>query len=126
MAATFELKRSGTQFMFNLRAENGQVILTSERYARKEGATGGIASVRENAPLDARCDRLTATDGNPYFVLKASNGQVIGTSERYSSSSARENGIAAASGRLLERRYSRGSRASAQRHANRACRCSAN
>jgi uncharacterized protein YegP (UPF0339 family) len=30
----------------------------------------------------------------PYFVLKAANGQIIGSSEMYSSASAIENGIA--------------------------------
>ena len=30
----------------------------------------------------------------PYFVLKAANGQVIGTSEMYSSEAARDSGIA--------------------------------
>ena len=33
--------------------------------------------------------------GKPYFVLKAANGEVIGTSEEYSSVGAMENGIAA-------------------------------
>ena len=36
---------------------------------------------------------LKAKDGSPYFNLKSSNGQVIGTSEMYSSTSAMENGI---------------------------------
>ena len=31
--------------------------------------------------------------GEPYFVLKAGNGQVIGKSEMYSSKTAMENGI---------------------------------
>ncbi|MCM4172627.1 DUF1508 domain-containing protein [Arenibacter sp. TNZ] len=38
--------------------------------------------------------RNTASDGSPYFNLKASNGQVIGTSEMYSATSAMETGIA--------------------------------
>ncbi len=40
--------------MFNLRAGNGQVILTSERYTTKAAALNGIESVRTNAPVDDR------------------------------------------------------------------------
>ena len=54
----------------------------------------GIASVKENAPKDERYERKTAKSGSPMFNLKAANGQVIGTSETYSSESARDNGIA--------------------------------
>ncbi len=38
-------------------------------------------------------NRKEAKDGCPYFNLKASNGQVIGSSEMYSNNSAMENGI---------------------------------
>jgi uncharacterized protein YegP (UPF0339 family) len=37
--------------------------------------------------------RKTAKDGSPYFVIKARNGETIGKSEMYSSSSGMENGI---------------------------------
>jgi hypothetical protein len=37
---------------------------------------------------------LESQGGSPYFNLKASNGQVVGTSGMYSSFSAIENGIA--------------------------------
>ncbi|GAB6010025.1 YegP family protein [Dysgonomonas reticulitermitis] len=37
---------------------------------------------------------MEAKNGKPYFNLKASNGQVIGTSEMYESVAARDNGIA--------------------------------
>ncbi|MCR5883725.1 YegP family protein [Rhizobacter sp. J219] len=93
MAAYFHLKASGTQWMFNLKGGNGETVLTSERYTTKQSAESGIASVKVNAPLDARYDRLTAKNGQPYFVLKAANGQPIGTSETYSSTTARDNGI---------------------------------
>ncbi len=95
MAGKYELKStSDGQFMFNLQAGNAQVILTSERYTTKASAENGIESVRTNAPLDERYDRLTAKDGSPYFVLKAANHEVIGKSEMYSSKSKMENGIA--------------------------------
>lgn len=93
MAAHFHLKPSGTQWMFNLVAGNNEVVLNSERYVSKQGAQGGIASVKANAPVDARYDRRTNAAGKPYFVLKGSNGEPIGTSEAYSSAGARDQGI---------------------------------
>ncbi|KAB7529045.1 DUF1508 domain-containing protein [Flagellimonas olearia] len=91
----FEIKtdKSG-QFRFNLKANNGQVILSSEGYTTKAACENGIESVRKNSQEDGRFDRKTAKDGSPYFNLKASNGQVIGNSEMYSSTAAMENGIA--------------------------------
>ena len=95
MAAKFELKQSeGGQFMFNLKAGNGEVILTSQTYADKAGAKNGIESVRTHAKSDANFERKTASNGQPFFTLNATNAQIIGKSEMYSSASAMENGIA--------------------------------
>lgn len=94
MSGYFVLKPTGAQYMFNLKAGNHETILTSERYATKAAAQAGIASVKQNAPLDERYSRLSAKDGSPYFTLKAGNGEPIGRSEMYSSTSARDNGIA--------------------------------
>ena len=79
MAGKFEIKTGKTgKFSFNLKASNGQVILSSESYDSRKGAEGGIASVKKNAGNDARFERKTAKDGSAYFVLKASNGEVVG------------------------------------------------
>lgn len=95
MSGHFHLKRSGTQYMFNLKSSgNSEVVLTSERYTTKQNAEAGIAAVKANAPYDGRYQKLTATNGSSYFTLTATNGQVIGTSEFYSSTTARDNGIA--------------------------------
>ncbi len=64
MAAKFELKLSfSTQFFFNLKAANGQVILSSELYKAKSGALNGIESVKTNAPSDDRYERKTSVNG---------------------------------------------------------------
>ena len=94
MAGKFELKTSSNgKFHFNLKAGNGQIILSSEMYESKASATGGIASVQKNAPDDSRYDRKESSNGKPFFTLKAGNGEVIGKSEMYESVSARDNGI---------------------------------
>lgn len=91
----FEIyKDRGGEFRFRLKAANGQNILASEGYKAKTGCTNGIESVRNNSQDDSKFERLESQGGSPYFNLKASNGQVVGTSEMYSSFSAMENGIA--------------------------------
>ncbi|WP_298540742.1 YegP family protein [uncultured Aquimarina sp.] len=90
----FELKnKEGSSYHFTLKAKNGQVILSSEVYNSKAAAINGIASVQKNAIEDGRYERKTAKDGRFFFNLKATNGQVIGSSQMYSSESGMENGI---------------------------------
>ncbi|HZH35157.1 MAG TPA: YegP family protein [Pyrinomonadaceae bacterium] len=94
MAGKFDLKKSTSgKFYFSLKAGNGQIILTSEMYESKGGATNGIESVKRNASDDARYERKESGKGEPYFVLKAGNGEPIGRSENYSSTASMENGI---------------------------------
>ena len=95
MAGKFEIKTGKTgKVHFNLKASNGQIILTSEKYNDLSSAKKGIESVRKNSQADARFDRKTAKDGSAFFVLKAANGEPIGKSEMYSSTRGMENGIA--------------------------------
>ncbi|NOQ91897.1 MAG: DUF1508 domain-containing protein [Flavobacteriaceae bacterium] len=82
------------EFRFRLKADNGQNILASEGYNEKSSCTNGIESVRRTSQDDSKFERLESKSGQNYFNLKATNGQVIGTSEMYSSSEAMENGIA--------------------------------
>ncbi len=94
MAARYLLtKTSNGQFRFVLKAANGETILTSETYVAKAGALNGIESVKKNAPIDTRYERKNASNGKPMFNLKAANNEVIGTSELYSSTQARDEGI---------------------------------
>ncbi|WP_348537108.1 YegP family protein [Parabacteroides sp. PF5-9] len=95
MMAKFEItKRKNGEFQFNLKAGNGEIILTSEGYKAKDSCKNGIESVKKNSQIDERFEKLTAKNGKPYFTLKASNGQVIGMSEMYAAESGRANGIA--------------------------------
>ncbi|HMS40838.1 MAG TPA: YegP family protein [Pyrinomonadaceae bacterium] len=94
MAGKFEIKSSANgKFHFNLKAGNGQIILSSEMYESKAACENGIASVQKNAADAGRFEKRTSTKGDPYFVLKAGNGQEIGRSEMYSSDAACQNGI---------------------------------
>lgn len=77
-----------------MKADNHQVILTSESYPSKQAAQGEIESAKKNAADDARHQPETAKDNSPYFVRVAANGEVIGQSQMYSSTSTMESGIA--------------------------------
>lgn len=94
MAGKYELKKSANgKFHFNLKASNGQIILSSEMYESKDAAGNGIESVRKNGGDDKNFEKKDSSGGQPYFNLKASNGQVIGRSEMYNTVDARDNGI---------------------------------
>ena len=80
-------------YRFRLKANNGQVILASQGYKEKPGCTNGIESVKKNSKDSARFETQQSKDGDWYFNLKSTNGQVIGTSQMYSSESAMQNGI---------------------------------
>lgn len=88
-------QRSNGQYYFSLKAENGEIILTSEGYTSKMGCMNGVDSVKKNAQEDSKFDRRTTSNGKFFFNLKAANGEIIGRSELYQAESSRENGIEA-------------------------------
>ncbi len=93
-AANFHIKTDKAhEFRFNLVASNGQVILSSEGYVRRDSCLKGIDSVRRHSTEDRFFERTIAADGRYHFNLKAANGEVIGTSQIYSGAQAMENGI---------------------------------
>lgn len=85
--------RKNGEYQFSLKAGNGQEILGSEGYTTKSACQNGIESVKKNSQDDARFERLESKNGKWYFNLKATNGQIIGSSEMYESASSRDNGI---------------------------------
>lgn len=94
MPAKYEIHRARDgQFHFHLKTANGEIILSSELYKRRSGATNGIASVQRNGNDADRFERRESKRGEPYFVLKAGNHHIIGTSEMYESTAAMEKGI---------------------------------
>ncbi len=91
----FELFQSenNQKYYFNLKAKNGQVILSSQGYADPSGAKNGIDSIKNNCGDDSKYERKTASNGKFHFNLKAANGQIIGSSQMYASEAGMENGI---------------------------------
>jgi uncharacterized protein len=95
MAARYEISKTKSgKFHFVLKAGNSQVVLSSQQYADKSGAEGGVASCKKNGASESNFEKKTSKAGEPYFVLVAGNGQIIGQSEMYKSMSSCNNGIA--------------------------------
>ncbi len=94
MTGWYELNKNDKgQYSFVLKAGNGEVILRSETYESRAGADNGIASVQKNSSVDAAYAYSDASDGRFYFNLKAANHQVIGTSQMYKTTAARQSGM---------------------------------
>ena len=87
------LRKNG-EYQFNLKAANGQTILTSEGYTTKAACMNGIESVKKNSQVEARFECKVASNGKPFFNLKAANGQNIGSSQMYANEKNMLNGLA--------------------------------
>lgn len=91
---TYEIKKTKSgAFMWNLKAGNGEVVLSSQQYKTKASAKKGIASVMKNSSHADRFEKKTAKNKKPFFVLKALNGQQVGKSQFYETERSRDNGI---------------------------------
>ena len=103
------IKKVNTGIMFSLKADNGQVIATSEVYTTAASCKNGIESVRKNAPIAALEDQTVEgfaaakrpkfemyvdNAGEFRFRLKATNGEIIAASEGYKAEESCENGVA--------------------------------
>ncbi|HEX4826345.1 MAG TPA: YegP family protein [Candidatus Polarisedimenticolaceae bacterium] len=96
MSARYELKDSkNDQYFWTLQGNNNETLLTSETYTTKPAAEKGIASAMANSPYDIRYQKGNTANGQHYFTLNAENHQKLGTSETYTSSWGRDNGIEA-------------------------------
>lgn len=104
----FAVKTVKTGIMFNLKANNGQVIATSEVYNSDAACKNGIESVRKNAPIAPIEDQTVegfAVEKHPKFEvyldkageyrfrLKARNGEIIAVGESYKAKASCLNGI---------------------------------
>jgi uncharacterized protein YegP (UPF0339 family) len=79
---------------FNLKATNGQIILTSLMYPSLDECNKAIEAAKENCGDDSRFERKVSSNNKHFFNLTAPDGNVIGKSEMYESAAGMENGIA--------------------------------
>jgi len=91
----YEISNSrGGETYFNLKATNGQVVLTSLMFTSADECATAIDSARESCIDDNMYERKISSNNKHFFSLKGSNGRVIGTSEMYESATNMEKGIA--------------------------------
>jgi len=94
MAGKFVItKGKDNKYYFNLKAGNGEAILTSQGYKAKADCMTGIESVKKNSQSEGRFEVKKSNDGKDYFVMTATNGQTIGKSQMYKSESGCSNGM---------------------------------
>ena len=104
----FVMKQVASGIKFDLKAGNGEVIATSEVYTTEKACKNGIESVRKNAQAAGIEDQTvegfekgkhpkfevyTDKKGEFRFRLKATNGEIIATSEGYKAKPSCLNGI---------------------------------
>lgn len=103
-------KAKNGEYTFNLKAGNGEVILSaSETYATLDSCKNGVESVRKNATAHVedqtkgedfeklthpKFELYTDKAGEFRFRLKARNGENIGRGEGYKAKAGALNGIA--------------------------------
>ena len=94
MNGWFDVSKSkADEFFFVLKADNGEIVMTSEMYQSRDSADTGIASVRANSGEDFNYERANAGEGKFHFNLRAANHEVIGASQMYATMETREAGI---------------------------------
>ena len=104
----FIIRNVASGIKFDLLATHGQVIATSEVYSALASCKKGIASVAKNAPIanvedqtvegyetvkHPKFEMYQDKAGEYRFRLKATNGEVIATSEGYKAKASCVNGI---------------------------------
>jgi len=89
----FELKTAKNgKFLFNLKAGNGPIILSSEPYDTRKAAASGIEAIKRSISERRRYVRVS-NRGEYHFNLKAANGEIIGESRSYRSAEDMEKDI---------------------------------
>ena len=89
--ASFEIFQSSGQHWYRLRADNGEIVQSSEGYTAKASCENGIRAVQANCQPHRFESFFTA--GQYGFNQVAANGEIIGRSEKYTTAQARDHGI---------------------------------
>ena len=89
--ATFQIFQSSGQHWYRLRADNGEIVQSSEGYTSKASCENGIQSVKANCQ-PGRFQPFFES-GQYGFNHVAANGEIIGRSEKYTTAQSRDQGI---------------------------------
>jgi uncharacterized protein YegP (UPF0339 family) len=80
------------QHYFHLLASNGEKVLQSEGYSSRAKADTGIEAVRDSGVDADAFEILDSSNGEHYFVLTAENGEIIATSQLYTTAASAKKG----------------------------------
>ena len=89
----FKSKRN-SKFYFNLKARNGQVILTSQGYVNKAGCKKGANAVQKNCMVEDCWQVKQSKNGKHHFNLLSKNKQIVAKSQQYNSKATLVKGMA--------------------------------
>jgi len=99
------LEAADGTYYFNLRADNNEIIGTSQMYSTKTNATRGVSTVRQLTNLlgtsptvstgvkQQRFEVFMGEDKKYYFHLRAGNGEIVLGSQAYTAKSSAMTGI---------------------------------
>ena len=89
------LKKSEAAEPFTFRFLDGEkIIVKSENYKAKKSAVNGVESVKKNSQVATRYELKESKNEKFFFNLKASNGQIVGTSTLFATEDERSDAIA--------------------------------
>ena len=81
MPATFELRTNNdNQFYFHFISSGGDLLMLSGDYPEKEQAEKAINDVKVGSLMSEQIAAGTVADGNAFFVIKDSSGQILAKS----------------------------------------------
>lgn len=83
------------QFRFNYFARNGEILVSSEHYRTEAAAYNGAFAVQSEGQIDAAYDVKENASGGFYFTVQAANGEIVATSQQYTTRASAVDGMAA-------------------------------
>ena len=89
--ASFEIFQSSGQHWYRLRADNGEIVQSSEGYTAKASCENGIQSVKANCQPH-RFESFFESDQYGFNHV-AANGEIIGRGVKYTTAQACDHGI---------------------------------
>jgi uncharacterized protein YegP (UPF0339 family) len=94
MASSFVLKQNEEgEIYFNFLNSDGEVILISGNYADKVSAEEAIKDVKLNSLMSQQLAAGKTKDGEQFFVIKGSDGDILVKSALYSSTMVMDNAL---------------------------------
>ena len=94
MPASFVLKQDlNDEFFFNFLDDNNETVLISGRYPDKASAEAAIKDVQLNSLMSQQLAGGKTADGEMFFVIKGSDGEIVVKSALYTNQMKMDNAL---------------------------------